>query len=350
MQRIAKSQAASGAAITIADIAREAGVHPASVSRALRGIDGKVSELTRQRIERVARELGYLPNAVAASLRTKQSNLVGVIVPDLGNPLFGPLVTGIEVELRSRGFMCLVAHTSDAPGDRDALVAALAHRQVSGLLILAAEIGDSLLDAVQRYRLPTVLVNRGFGDRRFASVVNDDHESVRLVVQHLMDLGHRRIAHVAGPLGSSTGRGRRQAFVALCRKYKLSSQIAQASAFTRDAGFAAATRLLDKGFSSTAIFAANDLIAMGVLDVLRARNLRVPADVSVVGHNDMPLVDLIDPPLTTVRVAVEQMGMQAAQMLLDLMPAPTQAPVTRMLLPQLVVRRSTAPVKSRSKG
>jgi LacI family transcriptional regulator len=88
---------------------------------------------------------------------------------------------------------------------------------------------------------------------------------------------------------------------------------------------------------------------MGVLDVLRARNLRVPADVSVVGHNDMPL-DSIDPPLTTVRVAVEQMGMQAAQMLLDLMPAPTQAPVTRMLLPQLVVRRSTAPVKSRSKG
>ena len=230
LRRISKSKAVSEAAITIADIAREVGVHPASVSRALRGIDGKVSELTRQRIQRVARELGYLPNAVAASLRTKQSNLVGVIVPDLGNPLFGPLVTGIEVELRSRGFMCLVAHTSDAAGDRDALVAALAHRQVSGLLILAAEIGDSLLDAVQRYRLPTVLVNRGFGDRRFASVVNDDHESVRLVLQHLMDLGHRRIAHIAGPLGSSTGHGRRQAFVALCRKYKLASQIAQASA------------------------------------------------------------------------------------------------------------------------
>jgi len=132
-----KPGAATGASITIADIAREVGVHPASVSRALRGIEGKVSETTRQRIERVARDMGYLPNAVAASLRTKQSNLVGVIVPDLDNPLFGPLVTGIEVELRRRGFMCLVAHTSDAAGDRDALVAALAHRQVSGLLVLA---------------------------------------------------------------------------------------------------------------------------------------------------------------------------------------------------------------------
>jgi LacI family transcriptional regulator len=118
--------------------------------------------------------------------------------------------------------------------------------------------------------------------------------------------------------------------------------MSQASAFTRDAGFAAASRLLEKGFSSTAVFAANDLIAMGVLDALRARNLRVPADVSVVGHNDMPLVDLIDPPLTTVRVAVEQMGVQAAQMLLDLLLAPMQAPVTRMLVPRLVVRGSTA--------
>ena len=333
---------AASAAVTIADIAREAGVHPASVSRALRGIGGKVSEATRQRIERVADELGYLPNAVAASLRTKRSNLVGVIVPDLGNPLFGPLVTGIEVELRGQGFMCLVAHTTDEPTARSELVAAFAHRQVSGLLILSAEIGDSLLDVVQRYRLPTVLVNRGFGDRRFSSVVNDDHESVRLVLDHLVGLGHRRIAHIAGPASSSTGLARRQAFAALCRKYKLSSQIVQAGAFTREAGVAAATKMLARSFHSTAIFAANDLIALGVLDALRARRLSVPGDLSLVGHNDMPLVDLIDQPLTTVRIAVNQMGRQAAQMLIGLLGEPTQAPVFRMLQPQLVVRGSTA--------
>jgi LacI family transcriptional regulator len=342
--RIARSKPlpAGGAAVTIADIAREAGVHPASVSRALRGIGGKVSEATRQRIERVANKLGYLPNAVAASLRTKRSNLVGVLVPDLGNPLFGPLVTEIEVELRARGFMCLVAHTSDDPAARNDLVAALAHRQVSGLLILAAEVGDSLLDAVERYRLPTVLVNRGLGDRRFSSVVNDDHESVRLVLDHLMALGHRRMAHIAGPSGSSTGLARSQAFSALCRKYKLTSQVVQAGAFTREAGMKAATKLLDRSFSPTAIFAANDLIALGALDVLRLRHLKVPADVSLVGHNDMPLVDLIDPPLTTVRVAVNQMGQQAAQMLLALLGDGTQAPVCRMLQPQLIVRGSTA--------
>jgi LacI family transcriptional regulator len=337
---------ASGTAVTIADIAREAGVHPASVSRALRGIGGKVSAQTRQRIEQIARELGYQPNAVAASLRTKQSKLVGVIVPDLGNPLFGPLVTGIEVELRRQGFMCLVVHTTDDRAERSALVAALAHRQVSGLLILAAEVDDPLLAAVLRHRLPTVLVNRGFGDRRFASVVNDDQESVRLVIDHLAGLGHQRIAHIAGPPGSSTGHERRTAFTALCRARKLTPQIVQASAFTREAGFAAANKLLANSFASTAVFAANDLIALGVLDALHARQLRVPRDVSVVGHNDMPLVDLIDPPLTTVRVAVEQMSQQAAQLLLDLLKTPEQAAVTRLLLPRLVVRGSTAVARS----
>jgi len=116
----------------------------------------------------------------------------------------------------------------------------------------------------------------------------------------------------------------------------------QAGAFTREAGMKAATKLLDKSSSPTAIFAANDLIALGALDVLRLRQLKVPADVSLVGHNDMPLVDLIDPPLTTVRVAVNEMGRQAAQMLLALLGEGAQATVCRMLQPQLIVRGSTA--------
>ncbi len=335
-------------AVTIADVAREAGVHPASVSRALRGIEGKVSDETRKRIERVASALGYLPNAVAASLRTKRSNLVGVIVPDLGNPLFGPLVTGIELELRGRGFMCMVAHASEEIAGGDELIAAFAHRQVSGLLILAAAIGDSMLDEVRRYRLPTVLINRGLGNRRFSSVVNDDQESVRLVLDHLLELGHRRIAHVAGPADSSTGRGRRRAFLARCRTLDITAQVVEAAAFTRDGGRVAADHLLAGSFSSTAIFAANDLIALGVIDVLRAHRFKIPADVSVVGHNDMPLMDLIAPPLTTVRIDAEHMGRLGAQMLLARLDDPSSGARTRMLRPELVVRASTAPPRTSS--
>lgn len=335
--------------VTLEDIARAAGVHPASVSRALRGVGGKVSEATRLKIERIAREMGYRPNAVAASLRTKQTHLVGVVVPDLGNPLFGPLVTGLEVALRRHGLMCLVVHTPDDAAERRALVAALANRQVSGLLILAAESDDPMLEAAQQFALPTVLVNRGFGERRFPSVVNDDPESVRLVLEHLAALGHRRIVHVAGPQSSSTGRARRQAFEALAKSMKLKGRVVAARAFTREAGLAAAQELLGSPgatkaapFDATAIFAANDLIAMGVLDALRQRGLRVPQDVSLVGHNDMPLVDLIAPPLTTVRVAVDQMSRQAAQLFLDHLKTPEQAPSMRVLTPQLVVRGSTA--------
>jgi len=332
--------------VTIEDIARAAGVHPASVSRALRGIGKKVSEETRQKIERIAREMGYRPNAVAASLRTKQTHLVGVVVPDLGNPLFGPLVTGLEVELRKHGLLCLVVHTPDDPAERRELVAALAHRQVSGLLILAAEIEDPMLDAAQQFALPTVLVNRGFGERRFPSVVNDDRESVRLVLEHLASLGHRKIAHVAGPQSSSTGRARRQAFEELCVAMGLKGQVTEARAFTREAGLTATLELLGRMKGATAIFAGNDLIAMGVLDALRQHGLQVPKDMSLVGHNDMPLVDLIAPPLTTVRIAVDQMSRQAAQLLLEHLKAPQQDPVTRVLSPKLIVRGSTAAIGS----
>jgi LacI family transcriptional regulator len=184
-------------------------------------------------------------------------------------------------------------------------------------------------------------VNRGFGERRFPSVVNDDRESVRLVLEHLASLGHRRVAHIAGPSSSSTGRARRQAFEELASGFGIEGAIVEARAFTREAGLEAALELLGRARDWTAIFAGNDLIAMGALDALRKHGLAVPGDVSVVGHNDMPLVDLIAPPLTTVRIAVDQMSRQAAQLLLEHLKSPHDDPSMRVLMPRLVVRSST---------
>jgi LacI family transcriptional regulator len=328
---------------TIDDIARRAGVHPATVSRALRGVSGKVSPDKRAEIERIAHELGYQPNAVAASLRTRQTHMAAIVVPDLANPLFGPIVQGMESALRRQRLLCLVAQTPQAPAQRRELALALANRQVNGLLILAAESDDPMLEVARQRRLPTVLVNRGSADREFSSVLNDDRESVRLVLEHLVGLGHRAIAHVAGPSASSTGRARRDAFNELTRALGLPPcLVVEAAAFTREAGRAAARELLAAAQRPTAVFAANDLIALGVLDELRALGLRVPQDVSLVGHNDMPLVDLIDPPLTTVRVAVDQMSRQAAALFLEHLADAALPPSTRLLMPHLVVRASTA--------
>ena len=333
--------------VTIEEIARAAGVHPASVSRALRGVSGKVSAQTRDRISRIAAELGYQPNAIAASLRTKRTQSVAIIVPDVANPLFGPIVQGLEVQLRERAFLCLVVQTPEGPHDRRRIVLELANRRIDGLLVLSSENDDPMLEAAAQRGLPTVLINRGFGERRFSSVVNDDQESVRLVLQHLAGLGHRRVVHISGPMGSSTGRARCQAFIELAPAFGMKPVVVETKAFSRAAGVAAATEILKKQRRPTAIFAANDLIALGALQVLREHGIRVPDDVSLVGHNDMPLVDLIDPPLTTVRIAVDQMSRQGAQMLLDLLQEPAQQPSMRVLTPELVIRRSTGTASSK---
>lgn len=328
--------------ITIEDIARVAGVHPASVSRALRGVNTKVSSETRARIERIAHELGYRPNALAASLRTKQTNLVAIVLPDLGNPLFAPIVQALETELRGQGIMCLLAQTPNSAVGRRDLITALANRQIEGLLVLAAEAEDPMLDEAFRLRVPTVLVNRGLGERRFPSIINDDHESVRLAMEHLSALGHTGIAHIAGPRESSTGQTRREAYERFTAEHGLRPVIVQAETFTRGAGKDAAARLFAARFKGTAIFAANDLIAMGALDALHERAIRVPEDMSLVGHNDMPFVDLINPPLTTVRIDAAAMGRQAAELILVHIRNPCAQLTTRVLSPTLVVRDSTA--------
>jgi LacI family transcriptional regulator len=330
--------------VTIKDVAKAAEVNPSTVSKALRGLAGKVSPETRRRIEQVANELGYRHNAVAATLRTRKSNLIGIIVPDLANPLFGPILQGIETQLREAGWMSVIVQMPHDAAARREVVMALATRQVAGLVITSAETDDPMLDAAQKVGLPVVLVNRGLDERRYSSVVNDDQESLTLVVRHLFELGHRRLAHLAGPASSSTGRARKEAFVALVARLRgVRGVVIDTPAFTREAGFQATQRLLARrGQRPTAIFAANDLLAVGALDALHRAGLRVPRDISVVGHNDMPLVDMMSPPLTTVRIPIDRMSHHAALLLIEHLKNAQLVPMQRVLTPVLVVRQSTA--------
>ena len=330
--------------VTIKDIAKAANVNQSTVSKALRGLEGLVSSDTAKRIADIAAEMGYRPNAVAASLRTNRSNLIGIIVPDLSNPLFGPIAQGLESKLREAGWMSVMVQTPAEHDARRRVVHELAGLRVAGLVITSAETDDPMLEAAHEVGLPVVLVNRGLDERRFSSVVNDDRESVSLVIEHLFELGHRRVAHLAGPGTSSTGRARKEAFLDLVgRKPDMQAFVADASAFTRQEGYRATQQLLAqrKGKRWTAIFAGNDLMAVGAIDALHQAGLRVPEDVSVVGHNDMPLVDMISPPLTTVRIAIERMSHHAAVLLEDHLKNPKLAPMQRVLSPVLIVRSST---------
>jgi LacI family transcriptional regulator len=186
-----------------------------------------------------------------------------------------------------------------------------------------------------------ILVNRSEARDRVSSVVSDDDLGMRLAVDHLAGLGHQRIAYVAGPLSTSTGSLRRDGFERAISHHGWRGAVREATGYTREAGARAAAWLLDDESGITAIVAANDLLALGVLDVLKERGLRCPEDISLAGHNDMPLMDVVSPPLTTVRIEHREMGQIAAKLLVETIKRGSNEVRHVVLRPELVVRRST---------
>lgn len=330
---------------TMRDVAALAGVDPSTVSRALApGTRHMISQETVDRVERAADELRYRPNALARGLRTQSSRTIGILVPDLTNPFFPPIVRGLEDALAERGYTLIVVNTDNDSGREAAALGKLAVQQVDGLVLATAELEDGQVDGVA-LNVPSVYVNRRSSVSGLSSVVPHDDAAVREVVDHLVGLGHVAIAHVAGPQSLSTGYDRRVAFERACAEAGVGSAVVEvAEGFRREAGASACRRVLARHDAVTAIFAANDLLALGCLESISRAGLSVPGDVSVVGYNDMPLVDLVDPPLTTVRVPQYEMGREAARLLLEELRGDSALQGRSVQLPaHLVVRSSTGP-------
>lgn len=332
---------------TIADVARLAGVHASTVSRALNpATRGMVTEAVALRVTAAADSLGWRPSALAAGLRTRRSRTIAILVPDLVNPIFPPIVRAAETLLAEQGYATLVANTDNDPAREILLIERMATHLVDGLMLASAAEGSKALALCARLRIPTVLINRRLPGSLASAVTNDDGHGIGLAVAHLVALGHRRIAHVAGPAGISTAIDRREGFRAALSMAGIDPELAPiqaASAYTAAAGRAAMAALLASGAPFTAVVAANDLLCLGVYDALAAAGLRVGVDVSVTGFNDMPFVDRIHPALTTVRIQHAAMGREAAGLLLAEIAAPDGALQDIRLVPALVVRASTAP-------
>ncbi|MGA0829932.1 MAG: LacI family DNA-binding transcriptional regulator [Nitriliruptoraceae bacterium] len=337
---------------TMSDVARLAGVDSSTVSRALNSRTAtSLRPETVAKVLAASEQLGYRPNVLARGLRTQRTHTVGLLLPDVTNPFFPPIIRGIEDALIPTGHVLLIANTDNEPEREEQGLDSLVARQVDGVMLATSHL-DVATDADRLGGIPTVLVNRRDRASQVPAVLPDDVKGVRLVVDHLHGLGHRRIALVSGPLDTSTGRDRRDTFVAACRDLGLpTDHVVHADRYDLPSGRRAAEVLLEaEGPAPTAVFASNDLLAVGALTALRARGLRVPDDVSLVGYNDMPLVDLLDPALTTVRIDQYLMGRRAAEVMLELLERSrsegsgdgdiaTVADVT--IVPELVVRRST---------
>jgi LacI family transcriptional regulator len=339
--------------VTIQDVARAARVHASTVSRALSTrARPLVTPAVADRVRAAADRLGYVPDPVAAGLRTRRTATVGVLIPDLANPVFPPILRGIEAALGDAGYTAIIANTDNDPDRAAQALERLAARRVDGMILATATHADPLVARCRRLGLPVVLVNRGGDADGVSAVINDDTRGIRLAVEHLVGLGHRRIAHVAGPGGLSTGAARRAGFLAAMRAHDLAASedyVAEAASYSIAAGVPAATSLLDRHSDLTAIVAANDLLALGCYDELGRRGLACPRDVSVTGYNDMPFADRFAPPLTTVRIAHRVMGVEAARVLLAEIASPRGRRQQIRLEPALVVRGSTAPPRERPK-
>jgi LacI family transcriptional regulator len=331
---------------TMKHVAARAGVDTSTVSRALNErTRDMLSGDTVERVLAAAADLGYRPNALARSLRTQRSHVVGMVVPDLTNPFFPPILRGLEDVLGRHGYTLLVTNTDNHLDRERQALHSLLERQVDAMVLATSHIGFEAAEPLAVGALPVVLVNRRSIDASVPFVVPDDDAAVHEVAAHLYELGHRRVAHVAGPQDVSTGRARAEVFVAACAELGLPEPDMEVSeAFAVEPGRRATEKLLARGIDASAIFAGNDLLAIGALQALRDGGRQVPDDVSLVGYNDMPLVDMIDPPLTTVEVPKYAMGERAAELLLtwlDTGEPPDHG--TEVTLPcHLVVRRSSA--------
>lgn len=339
--------ASGGGRVTLREVARAAGVHPGTVSRALNPeTRDLVNSETIVRVTKAAEELGYRPNPIARGLKTNRSYTIGVVIPDIQNPLFPPIVRGIEDRLDDDGYTALIANTENDPERERISIEALRARQVDGFITATARSDHAVLDELVELGIPLVLVNRRLDDRTLSSATADDHAGIGLAVEHLVSLGHRRIGHLAGPQQLSTGRVRREGFLAAMRAHDLRADLAlvQVSTnFTEEAGARACAALLDSGRPVTGIVAGNDLLALGCYDVFAERGIACPDEISVVGFNDMPFVDRFNPPLTSVRIPHYEVGAVAAELLLERLQRPDAEPRELMLDPELVPRGSSAP-------
>ena len=333
--------------VTMRDVARTAGVHPGTVSRVLNPrTRALVNPATADRVEHVAREMGYSLNPIARGLKTRRTFSVGVLIPDLTNPLFPPIIRGIERVLDAAGYTALVASTDGEPARERQRLEALIARQVDGFVIATAQRRHPVVADAIASGLAVVLVNRTIDGGGAFAVVPDDRRGAALAVEHLAALGHTRIGHIAGPQATTTGLLRYRGFVEAMDDAGLPDgrgPVVHAEAFAVAAGTACARELLAARDAPTGIVAANDLLALGAYTAIAEAGLSCPRDVSVVGFNDMPFADRFAPPLTTVHIPHAAIGARAAELLLERIEHPAATPQTLMFEPTLTVRASTAP-------
>ncbi|QSR29113.1 LacI family transcriptional regulator [Nocardioides sp. S5] len=333
-----------GRAPTLKEIAERAEVHVSTVSRVLRQSEPPDGwSESAQRIKDIAAELGYQPNLAAASLRTRRSMTIGLVMPRLTDGVIATMFEGVEISARAAGYSVLLSSPQDDMDAQRAAIELLASRQVDGLLLSSLHRGaEGFLESLNLGQLPIVVFNR-HADLDVPSVTCDDRAGGRLAAEHLIELGHRRVGIVAGPEHASTAHDRVVGFLeaAASAKIKVRPKHIVRSGFGVQAGITAGHAMLRTADRPTAVFTVDDTSSIGMLGAARDLALSVPDDLSLVGYNDIPIVGQLPTPLTSMRSPVLQMGALAFEKLLNLIEGGRSESLT--LPVELVARASSGP-------
>jgi LacI family transcriptional regulator len=341
------TEAAPRRRVTIADVASRANVSTAAVSKVLRNAYG-VSPAMQERVKAVMAELGYRPHAAARGMRG-QTYTIGVLIPDVRNPFFPDLIEGVTRHLAGTDYQVLLGPGGSEPESQSRITDAMIDRRMDGLILIAPIVPQRHLEATAR-SVPIVVIGRHGMSADYDAVVDDDLVGADLVIEHLVGLGHRRIAHIEHRVtGSSRPTGmpqtvRAEGYRQAMRRRGLEDAIdVISSTYSEEGGYTAARELLSRPSRPTAIFAGADVAAIGVLNAAAEAGLRVPEDISVAGYDDTAIAALQPISLTTVDQDGHLMGANAARLLLERIEGKRQRSVQLSFAPTLVRRRSTAP-------
>lgn len=330
--------------VTMSDVARQAGVSLMTVSRVINEKED-VSFDTRQRVLKIISELDYRPSAIARSLATQETRTIGLVIPDVTNPFFADITRGVEHLAYAQGYHVFLCNSEEDPQRELAVIQSLEEKQIDGLILCSSRLEERLLVDLLARQPAVVLINRRLNldsDGSFQTVLLNDEKGGRIATGHLVRSGHRRIGLLAGPEVSYSGQERKKGYLAAMQDAGLCVQEDWITAChpSVEGGYRAAHCLLSQSKELTAVFCYNDLVAIGALQACKELDRRIPEDLAIVGHDDIPLAGLVSPTLTTCRVQRMELGGLAVEALIErLKDCPTGCePI--ILEPELVLRQS----------
>ncbi len=328
---------------TIREVAKRAGVSPITVSRVVND-SGYVSEKTRARVEAVIEELGYVPNMLGPSLRFKQTKTLAVVITDITNPFWTTVTRGVEDVAQANGYSTILCNTDESETKQEQYMQMLLRRQIDGILLVPASSKAEPIRMIQNQGIPVVLLDRQVNGIDVDIVRADSEEGAYRLTQHLISLGHQNIAMLAGPKDVSTSVDRVNGYRRALEDAALKTNIDQIywGNFTQEAGYEMARIVADLMPRPTALFAANNFIAIGAILALKEKGLRVPEDMALVTIDDIPPPYTLEPFLTVATQPAREMGQQAAQLLFARIKGEDNLPCRQVVLPtEMFIRTSS---------